>query len=95
MGKHTFRAILHPGFQYPEIPPTFLEKVQWAKAEETVELFRLARLVTGEVLALSIIEKTVAILHGANLLLSPHSHKEREHSHAIELSETQQIQEGR
>jgi len=59
----TSGAILHTGLQHPKVPPTFLKKIERTIAEKTVEFFRPARFVTGEILAFDVAEKSVTVFH--------------------------------
>jgi hypothetical protein len=67
MGNHAVRAILHPGLQRLVIPAALFKEIERTITEQTVELLRLPGLMTGKVLALSIVEKSIAVFHCANL----------------------------
>jgi len=67
MGNHTVRAVLHSGLQYPKIPTALFKEIERTITEQAVEFLRLPGLVAGKVLALSIIEKSIAVFHGVNL----------------------------
>ncbi len=64
MRNQTGGAILHPGIENAVISAALIKEIKRTIAEHAVELLRPARLVTREVFAIRIAEKSIAVLHG-------------------------------
>jgi hypothetical protein len=66
VGPQTGRTILD-ALAYFMVAATIIQEIQGAKAEEAIEGFPVRAGVAGEVLAIEVSEKAVAVLHGRPL----------------------------
>ena len=64
VGKQAGGAILHAVLRHSVVAAAFIKEIERTETEQAVELIRLPGLMTRKVFAITIAEKTVAVVHG-------------------------------